>query len=202
MSNEKHIEVVLQSCQNLIAMDKGGTSDPFVEFVLNKQKQKSAVIKKTLNPEWNATFIFAPEQGELVLNVFDKDTLGKDFEGKVVLETKKFLDNLCIPFHLTLPLMDKNDTKDKERGSITLRVTAVEPKGFAWLNAGQKVMEEDPELAMSLLTTALEKGKKEAHWELYKLYRDGHPQDEKKELEHLEKAAELDLGEPKGILFV
>lgn len=36
----------------------GGTSDPYVVMVLAKQKAKSKVMQKTLNPEWNQTFKF------------------------------------------------------------------------------------------------------------------------------------------------
>ena len=41
--------------EGLLAKDKGGTSDPFVELRIEKQKFKT-VIPKTLDPGWNETF--------------------------------------------------------------------------------------------------------------------------------------------------
>lgn len=50
--------MTLLSAKNLKAVDKTGTSDPFVKFIVNgEQVHKSAVIKKELNPVWkNETF--------------------------------------------------------------------------------------------------------------------------------------------------
>ena len=43
--------------QNLVAMDKNGLSDPFVEIKLDggkvKKHSKTSVKKKCLNPVWN-----------------------------------------------------------------------------------------------------------------------------------------------------
>lgn len=51
---------ILQAA-DLISMDSGGTSDPYVRvFVLPDKKKKfdTKVHKKTLNPVFNETFIF------------------------------------------------------------------------------------------------------------------------------------------------
>ena len=44
--------------KNLAAMDKSGTSDPYVTLktTFNKQSFKTKVIKKTLEPKWTETF--------------------------------------------------------------------------------------------------------------------------------------------------
>jgi hypothetical protein len=43
---------------DLAAMDKNGKSDPYavVTSTFNKQRFKSKVMKKTLNPVWNETY--------------------------------------------------------------------------------------------------------------------------------------------------
>lgn len=51
---------ILQAA-DLLSMDSGGTSDPYVKvFVLPDKKKKfdTKVHKKTLNPVFNETFIF------------------------------------------------------------------------------------------------------------------------------------------------
>ena len=44
--------------KNLAAMDKGGTSDPYciITSSFNKQRFKSKIVKKTLNPKWDQEF--------------------------------------------------------------------------------------------------------------------------------------------------
>lgn len=44
----------LLSARDLMAVDKTGTSDPYVVFTVNGERlYKSDVIKKALNPKWN-----------------------------------------------------------------------------------------------------------------------------------------------------
>lgn len=55
---------ILQAA-DLLSMDSGGTSDPYVKvFVLPDKKKKfdTKVHKKTLNPVFNETFTFKVEQ--------------------------------------------------------------------------------------------------------------------------------------------
>eukprot|EP01128_Nolandella_sp_AFSM9_P002961 TRINITY_DN1339_c0_g1_i1.p1 TRINITY_DN1339_c0_g1~~TRINITY_DN1339_c0_g1_i1.p1 ORF type:complete len:566 (-),score=94.44 TRINITY_DN1339_c0_g1_i1:16-1713(-) len=93
---------------SLLAMDKGGTSDPYVKFIVKnsnlrrvdmkgkekKEKYKpdsvpaqpfgrTLVVPKTLNPKWNHDFTFPLISGftNLLLEVWDKDTHGKDWIG-------------------------------------------------------------------------------------------------------------------------
>lgn len=54
--------------RNLVPMDLGGKSDPYVIFVFGSQSCRSSVIKKTLNPQWNELFgIFIPPRGHTVV---------------------------------------------------------------------------------------------------------------------------------------
>ena len=53
-----NLTVTLVRAKNLIAADRGGASDPYVVFKLNgKEVHKSEVVKKTVNPEYNETFV-------------------------------------------------------------------------------------------------------------------------------------------------
>lgn len=53
-----NMTVTLVRAKNLIAADRGGASDPYVVFKLNgKEVHKSEVVKKTVNPEYNETFV-------------------------------------------------------------------------------------------------------------------------------------------------
>uniref|UniRef100_A0A8C1ZYX9 Double C2-like domains, alpha n=1 Tax=Cyprinus carpio TaxID=7962 RepID=A0A8C1ZYX9_CYPCA len=80
-------------CAHLAAMDVNGFSDPYVKIYLKpdvkkKSKHKTAVIKKTLNPEFNEEFFYEISLSELVhktleVTVWDYD-LGRsnDFIGE------------------------------------------------------------------------------------------------------------------------
>uniref|UniRef100_A0A3B5AZQ8 Synaptotagmin-2-like n=1 Tax=Stegastes partitus TaxID=144197 RepID=A0A3B5AZQ8_9TELE len=75
---------ILQAA-DLLSMDSGGTSDPYVKvFVLPDKKKKfdTKVHKKTLNPVFNETFTFKipfQEMGgkTLVMSVYDFDRFSK-----------------------------------------------------------------------------------------------------------------------------
>ncbi|XP_034563783.1 double C2-like domain-containing protein alpha isoform X2 [Notolabrus celidotus] len=86
--------VGVKRCAHLAAMDVNGFSDPYVKTYLKpdvhkKSKHKTAVIKKTLNPEFNEEFFYEITFSELAtktleVTVWDYD-LGKsnDFIGGV-----------------------------------------------------------------------------------------------------------------------
>ncbi|XP_061120164.1 double C2-like domain-containing protein alpha [Syngnathus typhle] len=88
--------VGVKRCAHLAAMDVNGFSDPYVKTYLKpdvqkKSKHKTAVIKKTLNPEFNEEFFYEISFSELAaktleVTVWDYD-LGKsnDFIGGVSL---------------------------------------------------------------------------------------------------------------------
>ncbi len=55
------LTVHIFKCENLPAMDIGGTSDPYVKIYLlpeRKRKQETKVHRKTLDPIFNETFKF------------------------------------------------------------------------------------------------------------------------------------------------
>ncbi|XP_056144521.1 double C2-like domain-containing protein alpha [Lampris incognitus] len=90
------LSVGVRRCAHLAAMDVNGFSDPYVKIYLKpdiekKSKHKTAVIKKTLNPEFNEEFFYEISTSELAhktleITVWDYD-LGRsnDFIGGVCL---------------------------------------------------------------------------------------------------------------------
>jgi hypothetical protein len=58
--DDEEVEMIVQlvEAKGLAAADKGGTSDPFCTLELEKQKYKSRVEKKTLDPKWGQAFKF------------------------------------------------------------------------------------------------------------------------------------------------
>ncbi|KAG2201023.1 hypothetical protein INT47_006567 [Mucor saturninus] len=53
LENQGNLTVTLLNAKHLKPVDKSGTSDPFVKFVINGELvHKSGVIKKSLNPVW------------------------------------------------------------------------------------------------------------------------------------------------------
>ncbi|KAM4588836.1 synaptotagmin-2-like isoform 4-T5 [Odontesthes bonariensis] len=89
--NTKLTVGILQAA-DLISMDSGGTSDPYVKVFLlpdKKKKYDTKVHKKTLNPVFNETFVFKLPYEELggktlVMSVYDYDRFSKhDVIGEV-----------------------------------------------------------------------------------------------------------------------
>uniref|UniRef100_A0A8D0GV11 Double C2-like domain-containing protein n=1 Tax=Sphenodon punctatus TaxID=8508 RepID=A0A8D0GV11_SPHPU len=95
-SPKQGLLVGIVRCAHLAAMDANGYSDPYVKTYLKpdedkKSKHKTAVKKKTLNPEFNEEFCYEIKHGDLTkktleVTVWDYD-IGKsnDFIGGVVL---------------------------------------------------------------------------------------------------------------------
>ncbi|KAJ8395362.1 hypothetical protein AAFF_G00033470 [Aldrovandia affinis] len=94
---DNKLTVGILQAADLISMDTGGTSDPYVKvFILPDKKKKfdTKVHKKTLNPVFNETFIFKIPYQELggktlVMEVYDFDRFSKhDIIGEVKLPMK------------------------------------------------------------------------------------------------------------------
>uniref|UniRef100_A0A4W4ERC8 Synaptotagmin n=1 Tax=Electrophorus electricus TaxID=8005 RepID=A0A4W4ERC8_ELEEL len=92
--HETALTVGILQCADLISMDSGGTSDPYVKvFLLPDKKKKfdTKVHKKTLNPVFNETFVFKVPYQELggktlVMSVYDYDRFSKhDIIGELKL---------------------------------------------------------------------------------------------------------------------
>ncbi|KLO15227.1 hypothetical protein SCHPADRAFT_871290 [Schizopora paradoxa] len=86
------LRVQIVECRNLLAKDKSGTSDPFVVASFATNRFNTPVIKKSLNPQYDAkdaTFDFPVYRSiagrHLELIVWDKDMLKKDYLGEASL---------------------------------------------------------------------------------------------------------------------
>ncbi|NXR36445.1 SYTL4 protein, partial [Zosterops hypoxanthus] len=99
------LQVWIKEAKNLTAAKSGGTSDSFVKGYLlphkNKaSKRKTPVVKKTLNPHYNHTFVYNginPEELQhicLELTVWDREPLSSnDFLGGVRLGVGNGMSN-------------------------------------------------------------------------------------------------------------
>ncbi|NWS91945.1 SYTL4 protein, partial [Toxostoma redivivum] len=99
------LQVWIKEAKNLTAAKSGGTSDSFVKGYLlphkNKaSKRKTPVVKKTLNPHYNHTFVYNginPEELQhlcLELTVWDREPLASnDFLGGVRLGVGNGMSN-------------------------------------------------------------------------------------------------------------
>lgn len=64
------LRVMLISGKGLVAMDKSGTSDPYVKFkVGGRMLYKSKTVHKELNPRWDETFIVPIEDPFQPINI-------------------------------------------------------------------------------------------------------------------------------------
>ncbi|KJH49604.1 C2 domain protein [Dictyocaulus viviparus] len=78
--------VTILDAHDLPAMDRNGMSDPYVKLSIlpeRKQKYETKIIRNTLNPIYNETFLFSLPFNELQsktlsLTVYDYDRLSKD----------------------------------------------------------------------------------------------------------------------------
>ena len=76
--------------RDLLAMDRGGVSDPYIKCIHGQDKLfQTKPVAKTVNPMWDETFAvhidnpFKP----ITFQVFDKDMVGADdFMGEATIE--------------------------------------------------------------------------------------------------------------------
>ncbi|MBA0839715.1 hypothetical protein Goarm_005418, partial [Gossypium armourianum] len=81
--------------RNIPAMDVNGFSDPYVKLQLGKQRHKTKVVKKTLNPSWGEEFSFKVEDlnEELLITVLDEDKyFNDDFVGQLKVSVSQVFD--------------------------------------------------------------------------------------------------------------
>jgi Ca2+-binding EF-hand superfamily protein len=91
------LTVNVVKAQNLLPMDIGGKSDPYVILSCENQQIETRYISNDLNPVWEETFTFQIQKGteDLSVIVMDHDTLGRhDFEGQVLIPLQSIADQM------------------------------------------------------------------------------------------------------------
>ncbi|KAL5994605.1 Protein C2-DOMAIN ABA-RELATED 4 [Asimina triloba] len=77
------------------------TSDPYAVLKMGKQKLKTGVMKKNVNPEWNEilTFSIADPTLPIKLTVYDKDRFSQDDKmGEVEFSIEQFVEAVRMNF--------------------------------------------------------------------------------------------------------
>lgn len=133
---ENKLSVGILQAADLIAMDGGGTSDPYVKvFILPDKKQKydTKVHKKTLNPTFNETFNFKipfQEMGgkTLVMAVYDFDRFSKhDIIGEIKIPLKSL--DLAQPIEQWRDLDSAEKEEPEKLGDICVSLRYVPTAG-------------------------------------------------------------------------
>ena len=107
--------------RNLPPTDPNGLSDPYVKLQLGKQRSKTKVVKKSLNPSWGEEFSFRVEDlnEELLVSVLDEDKyFSDDFVGQVKVPVSRIFDAESKSLETAwYPLQPKNrKSKNKDCG--------------------------------------------------------------------------------------
>ncbi|KAK2984251.1 hypothetical protein RJ640_010210 [Escallonia rubra] len=127
--------------RNIPAMDPNGFSDPYVRLQLGKQKFKTKVVKKCLNPSWFEEFTFKVEdlKEELVVSVLDEDKyFNDDFVGQIKVPISQVFDaGDCSLGTAWYPLQPKTKkAKNKDCGEILLTICFTQNNLVLDLNSG------------------------------------------------------------------
>ncbi|KAL5699948.1 hypothetical protein ACHQM5_025463 [Ranunculus cassubicifolius] len=116
--------------RNLPAMDLNGLSDPYVRIQVGKQRFKTKVVPKNLNPIWSEDFVFRVDdlkKDDLIVSVFDEDKyFNDDFIGYVKLSVSKVFDsdNQSLGTNwFTLQSKKNKKPKLKDCGEILLSIS-------------------------------------------------------------------------------
>lgn len=105
--------------RNIPAMDPNGLCDPYVKLQMGKQKFRTKVVKKCLNPSWCEEFTFKVEdlKEELLVSVLDEDKyLIDDFVGQIKVPVSRVFDSddksLGTAWYSLQPKTKKSKNKD------------------------------------------------------------------------------------------
>ncbi|KAM7411518.1 hypothetical protein PAMA_021483 [Pampus argenteus] len=133
---EEELTVGILQAADLLSMDSGGTSDPYVKvFVLPDKKKKfdTKVHKKTLNPVFNETFTFKipfQEMGgkTLVMSVYDFDRFSKhDVIGEIKIPMNTL--DLAKPIEEWRDLDSADQEEPEKLGDICISLRYVPTAG-------------------------------------------------------------------------
>ncbi|KAL0353336.1 UNVERIFIED_CONTAM: C2 and GRAM domain-containing protein [Sesamum angustifolium] len=113
--------------RNIPALDPNGFSDPYVKLQLGRQRFRSKVVKKCLNPSWCEEFTFKVDdlKEELLISVLDEDKyFNDDFVGQIKVPVSQVFEaedkTLGTTWYTLQPKNKK--AKNKECGEILLTI--------------------------------------------------------------------------------
>ena len=105
--------------RNIPAMDLNGLSDPYVRLQLGRNRFRTKVVKKNLNPSWHEEFTFWVEDlsEDLVVSVLDEDRyFNDDFVGQLKVPVSRVFDaedkSLGTTWHKLHPKNKKSRSRD------------------------------------------------------------------------------------------
>jgi Ca2+-dependent lipid-binding protein len=136
----EEIDLHVIEAMNLMAADRGGTSDPFAVIRLKGSSRmpntfKTRVVSKNLNPVWNERFTLNVQESDksLILDVFDEDILGSnDFLGRIKLPLSDIVNGQ--PVQAWYPLSSMNEELLEESEELVIEV--IEAKGIKAADRG------------------------------------------------------------------
>lgn len=158
----------VEKAVDLAAMDKNGKSDPYavITSTFNKQRFKTKVCKKTLNPMWNETFdlyvdlsstftylsYVSQPTGEVHIRLWDKDRWSKDdFLGEVILPVSSLADGQAVDKFYTVQNEPKSG-KLKGQPAGQIKVTLHFPSGKVSLSLLNELLHHSrPSVHLKLL---------------------------------------------------
>ncbi|CAI4232339.1 unnamed protein product [Auanema sp. JU1783] len=146
---------VVEACR-LPAMDRNGMSDPYVKLSIlpdRKQKYETKIIRNTLNPSYNETFLFNIPFNELQSKtlqfvVYDYDRLSKDDKmGQLAVPLDSIDFGTTTDLTRALSKPDNDDDKESRLGDIcfstryrpatgTLTLTIMEARNLKKMDLG------------------------------------------------------------------
>ncbi|GMH45011.1 hypothetical protein BSKO_12968 [Bryopsis sp. KO-2023] len=137
----RRIHIIVREGRNLAIKDKkffgkGGSSDPYVQIKFQKQKVKSDVIKKNLNPKWNMPAfdlgnVLESEHKAVKISVWDYDLGGDDFMGVLRIPAAAFHKAGPGNHEWWMPLTKSKESryaKCEVKGEVRIDVSVVDVK--------------------------------------------------------------------------
>jgi Ca2+-dependent lipid-binding protein len=125
----RKVQVVVSEARDLVAADRGGTSDPFaVAQIAGLRAVKTKVVKKTLDPKWGETLVLKVPSGNtepLRIQVYDHDQFGSnDFLGEIIIPLDVMdVGQVVDKWYDLEPRQGKDD---EVSGSIHLQIVMIE----------------------------------------------------------------------------
>jgi Ca2+-binding EF-hand superfamily protein len=126
------LTVKVIKAQNLLPMDIGRKSDPFVILSCENQQIETRYISIDQNPVWDETFTFQIQKGteDLSVIVMDHDVTGRhDFEGQVEIPLQSIADQMK---HEQFFELQGRDPSEPWQGRIQLTLQWIWSKTRYW----------------------------------------------------------------------